>query len=425
VKAVILAAGKGTRLQPLTSTRPKHMIPLGGSPLLEHLLIALKESDVKDILIVTGYRETQVRTYFSDGAQWELNIEYSHQEKLLGSGHAIGLAKDYVGNDDFLAVYGDLVVDPSIIRSILRKHDQGGFPVLCVVPVTNPQQYGIVLLKDDRVIDIIEKPTSNDVGNLANAGIYIFPPEVFTEIQRTPESPRGEIEITDTIKQMIRQNIEYTSNRIRPTDWMDVGRPWDLLEANRRVLERCSPVILGDVEEGVYLNGRVHVEAGAKLRSGTYVEGPVFIGSGSDVGPNCYLRPFTSLERNVRIGNGCEVKNSLILDGTHIGHLSYVADSIVGANCNFGAGSTIANLRLDKANVRVRIKGEAMDSGRRKLGVIMGDDVEIGIGAKLMPGVKIGTSAWIGPNTTVYEDVPPETFVMQKQEIIHGHRKRL
>jgi len=90
------------------------MIPLGGSPLLEHLLIALKESDVKDILIVTGYRETQVRTYFSDGAQWELNLEYSHQEKLLGSGHAIGLAKDYVGNDDFLAVYGDLVVDTSI-----------------------------------------------------------------------------------------------------------------------------------------------------------------------------------------------------------------------------------------------------------------------------------------------------------------------
>jgi bifunctional UDP-N-acetylglucosamine pyrophosphorylase/glucosamine-1-phosphate N-acetyltransferase len=366
------------------------MIPLGGRPLLEHILIALKESDVKEILIVTGYRETQVRTYFSDGAKWGFSIEYAHQEKLLGSGHAIGLAEDFVGNDDFLVVYGDLVVDSSIVRSTVRKHSQEGHPVLCVVPVANPQQYGIVLLKEDQVVDIIEKPT-NDVGNLANAGVYIFPPEVFNEIRRTPESPRGEIEVTDTIKQMVRQNTEYVSNQIRPEDWMDVGRPWDLLEANRRVLERCSTDILGDIEEGVYLNGRVHVEAGAKLRSGAYVEGPVFIGSGSDVGPNCYIRPFTSLERNVRIGNGCEVKNSLILDGTHIGHLSYVGDSVVGTNCNFGAGSTTANLRLDNANVRVRIKGEVMDSGRRKLGVIMGDNVETGIGAQIMPGIKVGT----------------------------------
>jgi len=329
-----------------------------------------------------------------------------------------------VGNDDFLVVYGDLVVDPSIIGSTVRKHDQGGLPVLCVVPVANPQQYGVVLLKKDRVVDIIEKPMSNDVGNLANAGVYIFSPEVFTEIRRTPESPRGEIEVTDTIIKMVRQNTAYTSNQIRSEDWMDVGRPWDLLEANRRVLQRCPPDILGNLEEGVHLNGRVQVEAGAKLRSGVYVEGPVFIGSGSDVGPNCYLRPFTSLERNVRIGNGCEVKNSLILAGTHIGHLSYVGDSVVGANCNFGAGSTTANLRLDKANVRVRIKGEALDSGRIKLGVIMGDNVETGIGVQLMPGVKIGTGAWIRPNTTVYEDVPPETFVMQKQELIHGRRKR-
>lgn len=424
MKAVILAAGEGTRLQPLTSTRPKHMIPLGGSPLLEHLLVALKESEVNDILIVTGYREAQVRTYFSDGAQWALSIEYAHQEKPLGSGQAIGLAEDYVGNDDFLVVYGDLVVDPSIIRSTVRKHDQEGLPVLCVVPVTDPQQYGIVLQKEDRVVDIIEKPTSNDVGNLANAGVYIFPPEVFTEIRRTPESPRGEIEVTDTIKQMVQQSTEYASNQIRPEDWMDVGRPWDLLEANRRVLERCRPDILGDIEEGVHLKGLVRVEAGVKLRSGAYVEGPVFIGSGSDVGPNCYIRPFTSLERNVRVGNGCEVKNSLILDGTHIGHLSYVGDSVVGANCNFGAGSTIANLRLDNANVRVRIKGEAMDSGRRKLGVIMGDNVETGIGVQLMPGIKVGTGAWIGPSVTVYEDVPPDTFVLQKQQLIHGRRRR-
>jgi len=398
------------------------MIPLAGRPILEHLLAALHASDVTDILIVTGYRADQVRTYFGDGARWGLRIEYVHQAAPRGSGHAIGLAEAYVGNEDFLAVYGDLVLDPTVIQSTVRTHDHAGVPVLGVVPVATPSQYGIVQLQADRVVGIIEKPAAVDVGNLANAGVYLFPPEVFTAIRRTPESPRGEIEVTDAITRMAQQGTAYAAHRIRPEDWMDVGRPWDLLEANRRVLERCPPSLLGDLEDGAHLTGRVHVEAGATVRAGAYIEGPVFIGGGSDVGPNCYLRPFTSLERHVRVGNACEVKNSLILDGTHIAHLSYVGDSVIGANCNFGAGSTTANLRLDQAPVRVQIKGEAVDSGRRKLGVLMGDGVEIGVGVHFMPGVTVGAGAWIGPNTTVYADVPPDTFVMQKQALLHGRR---
>jgi len=200
---------------------------------------------------------------------------------------------------------------------------------------------------------------------------------------------------------------------------MDIGRPWDLLEANKRALERSHLGVRGEVEGGVHLEGPVHLEEEARLRSGAYVEGPVFIGEGSDVGPNCYIRPFTSLGRNVRVGNACEVKNSLILDGTHVGHLSYVGDSIIGANCNFGAGTITANLRFDKGSVRVRVKGEVMDSGRSKLGVIMGDNVETGIGARFMPGVKIGEGSWIGPSVTVYRDLPPRTFLVQKQELEH------
>lgn len=425
MKAVVLAAGEGKRLQPLTSTRPKHMIPLAGRPILEHLLLAIKESGIRDILIVTGYRENIIRNYFGDGSKWSLRLDYSHQENRLGSAHAIGFAEEYVEGNDFLVVYGDLVVDASIMKSTIRKHGEEGLPVICVVPVDNPQQYGVVLLKGDRVIGIFEKPESRVYGNLVNAGVYVFQKEVFNEIRKTPKSPRGEIEITDTIQGMLRKDVEIASNRIRFEDWMDIGRPWDLLEANERVLERwiLGIGIRGEVEEGVHLKGSVHLEEGARLRSGAYVEGPVFIGSGSDVGPNCYIRPFTSLGRNVRIGNGCEVKNSLILDGTHICHLSYVGDSIIGANCNFGAGTITANLRLDKGSVRVRVKGEVMDSGRRKLGVIMGDDVETGIGVRFMPGVKIGRGSWIGPSVTVFRDLPPETFLVQKREPVYRSRR--
>ncbi len=422
MKAVILAAGAGTRLHPLTATRPKPLIPLAGQPILGHLLAALAASTVTDVLVVTGYRGDQVRAYCGDGAAWGLRIAYAHQEVPRGSGHAIGLAEAYVGSEDFLAVYGDLVLDPTVLSSTVRAHARTGLSVLTVVPVADPTQYGIVSLHDDRVVAIVEKPASAAVGRLANAGVYLFPPEVFPAIQRTSTSPRGEVEVTDAITQLAQQGTAFAINRVSSEAWMDVGRPWDLLEANRRVLERGPAEILGTVEDGAHLRGRVHVAVGATVRAGAYLEGPVFLGEGCDVGPNCYLRPCTSLERDVRIGNGCEVKNSIVLEGTHIAHLAYVGDSVIGARCNFGAGSTTANLRLDRATVRVHVKGVVVDSGRQKLGVLMGDDVATGVGVHFMPGVTVGAGAWIGPNTTVYTDVPPHTFVRQTPDVLSEPR---
>ena len=167
----------------------------------------------------------------------------------------------------------------------------------------------------------------------------------------------------------------------------------------------------------------VTVEEGARIRSGVYIEGPAFIGKGSDVGPNCFIRPHTSIGRNVRIGNACEVKNSIIMDKTHIGHLSYVGDSIIGENCNLGAGTTIANYRFDGETVKMAVKDSILDTGRRKLGVVLGDDVKTGINASLMPGVKVGNNSWIGPGITVHQDVPPNTIVLLKQE--HEQRDNL
>jgi bifunctional UDP-N-acetylglucosamine pyrophosphorylase/glucosamine-1-phosphate N-acetyltransferase len=165
------------------------------------------------------------------------------------------------------------------------------------------------------------------------------------------------------------------------------------------------------VEEGVRILGPVHISEGARVRSGAYIEGPVVIGPGSDVGPNCYLRPSTSIGENVRVGNACEVKNSIVMDGTHVAHLSYVGDSIIGEGCNLGAGTITANIRFDKKNVRVNIKGKRIDSGLRKLGSIIGDDVQTGINVSLMPGVKVGSNSWIAPSLTVHEDVPASVFL--------------
>jgi bifunctional UDP-N-acetylglucosamine pyrophosphorylase/glucosamine-1-phosphate N-acetyltransferase len=181
--------------------------------------------------------------------------------------------------------------------------------------------------------------------------------------------------------------------------------------------------VYGTVENGAHLIGPVTVAETARIRSGAYVEGPTFIDGGSDIGPNCYIRPCTSIGKNVRVGNACEIKNSIIMDWTHAGHLSYVGDSILCEHCNLGAGTITANYRLDGGTVKMKVKDKMVDSGRRKLGAILGDNVKTGINALLMPGVKVGTNSWIGANFTVHSDLPANTTTLIKQDEYSHKRK--
>ena len=183
--------------------------------------------------------------------------------------------------------------------------------------------------------------------------------------------------------------------------WMDIGRPWDLLDANEYFLSGLQPVAAGEIEPLATLKGSVSVGEGTIIRNGSYIVGPVIIGKNCDIGPNCYIRPGTSIGDNARIGNAVEIKNSIIMKGTHIGHLSYVGDSIIGERCNFGAGTKVANLRHDGRTIRVKLKGKIMDSGRRKLGTIMGDDVHTGINSMINVGAVIESKAMIAPGELI------------------------
>lgn len=203
----------------------------------------------------------------------------------------------------------------------------------------------------------------------------------------------------------------------RCEDWIDIGRPWDLLEANCWTLRRMKHKLLGLIENGAHLLGPITVAETARIRSGAYIEGPAFIDEEADVGPNCYIRPFTSIGKKVRIGNACEIKNSMIMDHTHIGHLSYVGDSIIGEGGNLGAGTITANYRLDAGTIKMMVKDKIVDSEKKKLGAILGDNVKTGINALLMPGIKVGKDSWIGPNLIVQRDLPPDSRVFLRQEV--------
>ncbi len=407
MKAVILAAGEGVRLLPITATRPKHMIPVGGKPILEHCLDALKKNNITEALIITHYMGENIRSYFGDGSKLGFSLEYSEQNAILGTGNAARLAEPYV-EDEFLLVYGDLLFSPDAIRNLLDVHKSNkSIASMSVVPVDNPESYGIIdITKEGKVKSIVEKPNREKApSNLANAGLYIFNKDIFGVLKTINRSSRGEWELTDAVTILAKDKSNVSTAQITRGDWIDVGRPWDLIEANVWALKRREHKVLGNVEQGAHILGPVTIASTARIRSGAYIEGPSLIDEGADVGPNCFVRPCTSIGKNARVGNACEVKNSIIMEGTHVGHLSYVGDSVICANCNLGAGTITANLRLDNSSIKMQVKDKMVDTGRRKLGAILGDSVKTGIGTLIMPGVKIGNDSWVKPGSLVNNDM--------------------
>jgi bifunctional UDP-N-acetylglucosamine pyrophosphorylase/glucosamine-1-phosphate N-acetyltransferase len=419
MKAVVLAAGLGTRMRPLTFTKSKFLLPVAGKPALDHVLLLLKNAGISEVAMVVGYGKEQIMERYGDGSGLGVRLEYLHQRELLGTANAVSIAEDFISGENFLVMNGDTLVDQESLNLLLKHYEKvksseafGG--IMATIEVEEPEQFGIVFLDGDRVTEIVEKPKKVK-SKLANAGVYIFTPEIFDAIKKTKKSKRGEYELTTSIQIMVNKGKKILVSPLNL--WADIGRPWDLLVANEYFLRGQKGDIHGKVEHGAYIESNVYVGEGSRIRSGSYIEGPTYIGENCDIGPNCFIRPSTSIGDKVRIGNGVEIKNSIIMDNTHVAHLSYVGDSIIGSNCNLGAGTTIANLRLDEEEIKMKVSGRVVSTGRRKLGTIIADNVKTGVNCMINPGVKIGPNAAVGPGAVVYEDVPPNTLMLARPEI--------
>jgi bifunctional UDP-N-acetylglucosamine pyrophosphorylase/glucosamine-1-phosphate N-acetyltransferase len=380
---------------------------VAGKPFLRHTLEALRDAGVRDVAILIGWQGHRVREAFGRGSEIGLRIVYEEQAERLGTAHAVGSLRAHVG-DEFLSVNGDVVVSGDALKAMIAYHDSVRAPVIGLARVPDPRSFGVVRMEGDRVVGLDEKPRT-PTSDLVNAGIYIFDADIFPLIDATPKSPRGEFEITDTIRVLLAKRDVFGFHL--PGEWIDVGRPWDLLRANEALLRPLKGEMRGEVETGVTLRGEVLVDEGAVVRHGSYVEGPTILGPGADIGPNCYIRPSTFVGTKAKVGNACEVKNSIVMGHTHIPHQNYVGDSILGERCNLGAGTKVANLRLDEASVKVLWRGEEVDTGLRKLGVIMGDDVKVGINASIDPGTIIGGGSFIGPGATVRGNIAPSSRI--------------
>jgi len=357
------------------------MVPIGGRPFLDHVVDRAMEAGVIRFVFVVGYRSEVIIDHFGDGNEFGADIEYVVQSEQLGTGHALMMAED-MATDRFLVLNGDVLADlPSLKRFLEIKGD-----AVAAKRVADPSRYGVFEVDGDRLRSVVEKSRSPP-SDLANAGIYLFRKTIFEALRGVNKSVRGEVELTDGINVLVSRGEEVRVVEIE--DWIEVGRPWDVLEANKILLSEIDRRIEGNVEPGATLSGNVIIGEGSRVRSGSYIVGPVVIGKDCDIGPNCFIRAHTCIGDRVRIGNAVEIKNSAIMDNTNVAHLSYVGDSVIGSKCNFGAGTIVANLRHDDANIKSFIKGEKVDSGRRKLGAIVGDDVKTGINSSVYPGTVI------------------------------------
>jgi bifunctional UDP-N-acetylglucosamine pyrophosphorylase/glucosamine-1-phosphate N-acetyltransferase len=403
MKGYILAAGEGLRMRPLTANIPKPLLPVAGRPFLEHNIEAMKEVGIKDLILLTGWRAQRIREHFGDGKEFGVRIEYIEQKERLGTAHAIGMVKDMV-DSPFFCLYGDVVLTKESVKGLVDHHKKVKGSVMALTTVDDPRRYGSIITQDGVVKDIIEKPEVPET-NTVNAGAYILDPAVFEAIAETKKSPRGEYEITDSFKILMKKAHIYT--HLLKGEWIDVARPWDLLEANRILMEDLKTEIEGDVSDRATLVGSVQVGKGTRVLSGSYVSGPAIIGEDCEIGPNAYIRPSTSIGQHCKIGAAVEIKNSIIMNRTNVPHLSYVGDSVIGERCNFGAGTKVANLRLDEKEVQVIVDGKKTGSGRRKLGVIMGDDVKTGINASIDVGTIIGEGTMIGMGAVARGTIAP------------------
>jgi len=394
MQTVILAAGEGTRMRPLTDEHPKPMLPVADRPLVAHVADAAVAAGATRFVFVVGYRGDVVRDYFGDKYR-EVPVEYVEQQRQRGTADAVRTARDTLSAAPFAVLNGDILADEASTTELF-----GAGPAVGAVRVEDPSNYGVLdLTAEGRVVGVTEKP-ENPSSSLANAGAYVFPAEARQYLD-VEESDRGELELTDVLE---RTCAAHDVAAVAFDRWLDVGRPWELLAANERKLADLDRRIDGAVDADATVEGAVVVEEGATIEAGVTVEGPVLVRSGATVGPNAYLRGATVIGHDARIGHAVEVKNSVLRQGVSVCHLSYVGDSILGCETNFGAGTTVANLRHDGDPVAMTVKGRHTSTGRRKFGVVVGDRAKTGINTGLNPGVVLGTGAHTRPGETLFED---------------------
>ena len=340
MKGLILSGGAGTRLRPITHTSAKQLVPVANKPILFYGIEDMVSAGITDIGIITGETGDEVRAAVGDGTDFGADITYIPQDEPLGLADCVLIARDFLGDDDFVMYLGDNMLQQGLIDFVQRFESdraKSSSPELgadstpavaqiLLCPVPDPERFGVAAVDDTgRVVKLVEKP-ADPPSNLALVGVYLFTSAIHEAVNAIEPSERGELEITDAIQWLIDDGRRVRHDVLEGW-WLDTGKKDPLLESNRRVLETLEPRISGEVDDASRIDGRVVVEAGARIID-SHLRGPVIIGAGTTV-EGTFIGPFTAVAENCVLRNS-EVEHSVILAGAVIENVPRLTDSLIG-----------------------------------------------------------------------------------------------
>ncbi len=384
VRALVLAAGRGTGLYPFTDTRPKAMLPVAGEKLLDSALEKLRAAGVTDVVMVVGHCADKIINYFSGGAAHGMTIQYVRQNDPTDIRDAIRRSRDHFQpGEGFLLVYADVLTSGNIYRHVIQTFGSFNQPVAAICHTPQAQNFGTVYIDADmRITRLVEKPSQKEVGNYVLAGVFVMPYKLFDLLE-------GQ-EMVESFNEII--SSTGLRSAIWEEPWLDAQRPWDLLKGNQMVMRTWTGArVSGTVQlrGAVQFRGPVWIESEVVIESGASIFGPCFIGKGSFLGNGVLVRPNTSIGAGCTIGFGVELKNCVLLDKVQVGRLSYIGDSVVGEGAYIGSGTLTVNHNLDRTEIVLPLKDGMVNSGSDKLGAFVGDGAHVGASNTLAAGAVI------------------------------------
>jgi glucose-1-phosphate thymidylyltransferase len=328
MKGLILSGGRGTRLRPLTYTSAKQLVPVANKPVLFYGIEALVGAGIREIGIVVGDTEAEIRGAVGDGSRWGISVTYIPQDAPRGLAHAVLISEDFIGGDPFVMYLGDNLLNKGIEKFVDEFNREKPAAQILLARVPDPQMFGVAELLDGRVVRLIEKPREPK-SDLALVGVYMFSPAVFDAVKSIKPSGRNELEITDAIQTLIDRGLEVRPHIVDGW-WKDTGKLEDVLEANRLILETIERRIDGSVDEHSRVEGKVIIEPGAVVER-SVIRGPVIVGARAQI-VNAFVGPFTSIMNDAEVRDS-EIEHSIVLEGSSISNLANrVEDSLIGKN---------------------------------------------------------------------------------------------
>ncbi len=393
MKALILSAFGGENLFPFTSSRPKAMLPIANTNFLESTLIKIKDTGIKDVVIVIGKFGEQIVDHFGTGERIGLTIQYVRQDKPTGIRDAILMTKSFFDDEYFMLVYPDSCSSGNIFTNVLDIFSSSGKPVAAITHTNRAEDFGTVFLNTDLSIKkVVEKPSKKEIANYVLSGAFILPKSFFEIL--------SEMEMDESLNSLVSSSGLLSA--IWEQGWLDPQWPWELLNANKMLMDNWN---VANVDTSVQLRGSIQfrgpvvIERNVIIENGTSISGPCFIGKDSYVGNGVLIRPYTSIGPNSVIGFGVELKNCILMGNSRVGRLSFIGDSVVGEKTEFGSGTMTLNQAQEKS-VRVLMPSRIEDTGLDKLGALIGDSCKIGASNTFAPGTILPAESTVPPFIT-------------------------